>query len=105
MEIDLVQLRRAFELSQEQIAETLHVGQAAIAKLERRNDAYVSTLRRFIQAMGGELHIVARFPGQDFEIINFQSRDICKRARSLTKGEIDDDHIHVQDQRELTVTD
>jgi predicted transcriptional regulator len=69
--MELADVRRALRLSQEELAQTLHVGQAAIAKLEKRTDMYVSTLRRFIQAMGRELEIVARFPDHDVRIKNF----------------------------------
>ncbi|MEZ4734561.1 MAG: XRE family transcriptional regulator [Caldilineaceae bacterium] len=63
-EMTLRQLRKARKHSQELVSEILHVSQAAVAKLERRTDMYVSTLRSFIRAMGGELEIVARFPDQ-----------------------------------------
>ncbi|MEJ0041678.1 MAG: hypothetical protein WDM81_05475 [Rhizomicrobium sp.] len=53
------------------MGETLHVGQTAIAKMEKRTDMYVSNLRRFIHAMGGELDIVARFPNGAVKITNF----------------------------------
>jgi transcriptional regulator with XRE-family HTH domain len=74
-EMSLAELRRARDLSQEEIADVLHVGQAAVAKLERRTDMYLSTLRRFLSAMGAELEISARFPDhvvriQTFEEIN-----------------------------------
>lgn len=62
--LTLAELRRARAMTQEQLASDLHVGQASIAKLERRTDMYLSTLRRFVEAMGGELDIVARFPDQ-----------------------------------------
>jgi DNA-binding XRE family transcriptional regulator len=52
-EMPLQELRRARHLSQEQLAEILHVRQATISKLERRTDMYISTLRSYIQAMGG----------------------------------------------------
>ena len=63
-EMTLQQLRKARERSQEVVGEILHINQAAVSKIERRTDMYVSTLRSFIQAMGGELEIVARFPDQ-----------------------------------------
>ena len=63
-ELSLAELRRARALTQDQLAADLNVGQASIAKLERRTDMYLSTLRRFVEAMGGELEIVARFPDQ-----------------------------------------
>jgi ribosome-binding protein aMBF1 (putative translation factor) len=69
--IDLADLRRARDLSQEELAQALGVEQPAIAKMEKRTDMYVSSLRRFIEAMGGQLRIVARFAGRDILIQNF----------------------------------
>lgn len=63
-DLSLAELRRARAMTQEQLAEDLHIGQASVAKLERRTDMYLSTLRRFVEAMGGELDIVVRFPDQ-----------------------------------------
>lgn len=63
-DLSLSELRRAWRMTQEQLASDLHVSQASVAKLERRVDMYLSTLRRFVEAMGGELEIVARFPNQ-----------------------------------------
>lgn len=70
-EMDLAQLRAARQLSQAALGEILHVEQPAVAKLEKRTDMYVSTLRRFIEAMGGELEIVARFPDHSVRIRSF----------------------------------
>ena len=70
-EMDLAELRRAQQLSQEELAQVLNIGQASIAKLEKRTDMYVSTLRRFVEAMGGELDIVARFPDHSIPIKTF----------------------------------
>lgn len=70
-EMPLQELREARHLTQEQLAAQLKSGQAAVSKLERRTDMYVSTLRRFIEAMGGELVILARFPDGDVRIKNF----------------------------------
>jgi transcriptional regulator with XRE-family HTH domain len=61
-ELPLHQLRQALKLSQEQVAEELGVTQAAVSRLEHRPDLFVSTLRRFVEAMGGELEVRARFP-------------------------------------------
>jgi hypothetical protein len=55
----------------QRLAETLHVQQPAIAKLEKRTDMYISTLRNHIKAMGGELEVIARFPDGDVRIANF----------------------------------
>jgi transcriptional regulator with XRE-family HTH domain len=58
----LHELRKAQGLTQAQLAEALDVKQASISKIERQTDLYVSTLRRFIAACGGELQITAVFP-------------------------------------------
>ena len=65
------ELRQARGLSQQVLASLLKVQQPAIAKLERRTDMYLSTLRSHIEAMGGELEIVARFPDGSVRITNF----------------------------------
>ncbi len=61
-ELPLYKIRRARALTQVQLAEEMDATQGEISALERRADHYVSTLRRYISAMGGELEIVARFP-------------------------------------------
>ena len=61
-EMDLTQLRTARRLSPAALGELLRVEQPAVAKIEKRTDMYVGTPRRFIEAMGGELEITARFP-------------------------------------------
>ena len=70
-EMALADLRRAMQLSQEELAATLQINQASVAKMEKRTDMYVSSLRRFIQAMGGELDITARFPDRAIKIDQF----------------------------------
>ena len=70
-EMPLQELRNARGLSQKMLAETLDIQQPAIAKLEKRTDMYISTLRSHIEAMGGELEIIARFADGDVKITNF----------------------------------
>jgi DNA-binding transcriptional regulator YiaG len=67
----LNELRQARGLSQKMLAEVLHVQQPSIAKIEKRTDMYLSTLRSHIEAMGGELEIIARFPDGSVKISNF----------------------------------
>lgn len=61
-EMPLNELRLARGLSQKALADLLHVQQPSIAKLEKRTDMYLSTLRSHIEAMGGALELVAHFP-------------------------------------------
>ena len=74
-EMTLAEVRRALKLSQDEIARTLSIGQGSVAKIEKRADMYVSTLRHFIEAMGGQLEIRAVFPDGDVRITQFQGLD------------------------------
>jgi predicted XRE-type DNA-binding protein len=74
-EMPLNELRRARQLSQEQLAEELGATQPEISKIEHRTDMYVSTLRRFVEAMGGQLEIIASFPDGAVRITQFQELD------------------------------
>ena len=76
-EMALQELRQAMHLTQQELADLLQMNQAAISKLEHQSDMYVSTLRRFVAAMGGELRIVAHFPQGDVVINQFE--DIRKQ--------------------------
>ena len=61
-EMPLHELRRVRQLSQEQLAEELGATHPEISKIEHRTDMYVSTPRRFVEAMGGKREIIAHFP-------------------------------------------
>lgn len=61
-DLHLSQLRKARGLTQETMAELLGVIQAEVSKMERRTELYIGTLRKFIEAMNGELVLAARFP-------------------------------------------
>jgi ribosome-binding protein aMBF1 (putative translation factor) len=74
-ELPLQELRQARQMSQEKLAEILGGKQASVSKLEHRTDMYVSTLRSYIEAMGGELDIVARFQDGDIRIKQFKDLD------------------------------
>src|SRR6267378_3841986 len=71
-ELALDELRAARNLTQEHLAEVLNVGQAAISKMERRSDMYISTLSHFVRAMGGRLEIRAVFPDGEVRISQFK---------------------------------
>ena len=70
-EMPLHELRRAREMTQRDLARTLNVNQPAVSKLEQRADVYVSSLRSYIEAVGGRLRIVAEFPEGEVAITNF----------------------------------
>jgi hypothetical protein len=64
-ELSLAAIREARRQSQIELANKLGVRQPAVSKIERQTDLYLSTLKNYITAMGGELEILARFPDRD----------------------------------------
>lgn len=72
LDMPLQELRQARSLSQERLAKLLDTKQANISRIEKRADMYISTLRSYVQAMGGELQIIAHFPEGNVRINQFQ---------------------------------
>ncbi len=60
----LKDLRQAVERTQRELAAVLGVGQDTISRLEQRSDMLLSTLKRYVEAMGGKLNLVAEFPNR-----------------------------------------
>ena len=58
----LREIRERQKIAQVELAAELGIGQKCVSRLERRNDALVSTLRKAVEAMGGDLHVIAEFP-------------------------------------------
>lgn len=79
-EMALAELREARKLTQEQLAQQLNVKQPSIARIERRADMYVSTLRGVIKAMGGEMEILAVFPNGRVRINSL--RGLARKAHA-----------------------
>ncbi len=61
-EMTLRELRKARQLTQVRVARKLGINQDAVSRLEQRSDLLLSTLRRTVEAMGGSLSLIARFP-------------------------------------------
>ena len=61
-ELSLRDLRKAHELTQTSVAEALGMTQDGVSRIERRSDLLLSTLRSYVEAMGGQLRLVAEFP-------------------------------------------
>jgi transcriptional regulator with XRE-family HTH domain len=81
----LGQLRKARGLTQEQIADRLEIRQVSVSRLEARDDVRVSTLRSVVEAMGGALDVLARFPDAAYRIAfdNGESDALVERVESL----------------------
>ena len=71
-------LRESLRITQVELADRLHVNQAAVSKMERRTDVFISTLRAAVEAMGGSLEIRARFAEGVYRIVQFD--DLKKEA-------------------------
>ncbi|MFP5227056.1 MAG: helix-turn-helix domain-containing protein [Acidobacteriota bacterium] len=71
-EMTLRELRKARSLTQTKLAQSLRVGQEQVSRIEQRTDLHISTLRRTVEAMGGELTIFATFPkGAPVKLVGF----------------------------------
>lgn len=64
-ERSLQELRQAHKLTQKRMAEVLGIGQDSVSRLEQRSDLLISTLRNYVEAMGGKLSLVAEFPDKE----------------------------------------
>jgi transcriptional regulator with XRE-family HTH domain len=88
----LTELRQARALTQVTVAEKLHMAQPTVSRLERQADFYVSTLRRYIEALGGRLEIHASFPDLDYEL-RFDSLETFDQDNpDLANQDDEDDH-------------
>jgi DNA-binding transcriptional regulator YiaG len=75
-EMPLAELRQARNLTQQQIAKNLKIKQASVSKMESQTDMYLSTMRKYIEAMGGELEIVAKFPEGNIKVGKFEGLEV-----------------------------
>jgi len=63
-EMTIRELRKQLQLSQEKLAAAMKITQDSLSRLEKRADFKVSTVRSCVEAMGGELHMICKFPKQ-----------------------------------------
>ena len=85
-ELLLSEVRQLAGKSQQEVAETLGIKQPSLSKLENQADMQISTLRKIVQALGGKLEVLARFPKGTVKIDQFdrpQGRPRRARLRGL----------------------
>lgn len=82
----LREIRESLEMSQGFVAKALGVEQAAVSRMERRTDMYVSNLRKYLKAMGAEIEIIARFPGHPPVRVSQFDGAVIRPARAARKG-------------------
>jgi DNA-binding XRE family transcriptional regulator len=63
-EMNLRELRRLRKLTQARLSKKLKIGQEGISRMEKRTDLYISTLRGYVEGVGGKLSLVVEFPDQ-----------------------------------------
>lgn len=82
----LKDLRQAVAQTQQDLAASLGVGQDTISRLEKRSDMLLSTLRRYVEAMGGKLELVAQFPNRPPVVIDHLTPDSVPSSGSRGKA-------------------
>ncbi len=65
---ELSQLRQSLNINQNELAEKMGVSQANISKIKNGNDCLLSTLKKYVRALGGEINITAKMPNGDVVI-------------------------------------
>ena len=79
----LKDLRLVAQQTQEQLAATLGVGQDTISRLEKRSDMLLSTLRHYVESMGGKLELVVQFPNRSPMVIEHLGVDASASKKAL----------------------
>ncbi len=81
-EMSLQALRRAHRLTQARVGKALNIGQDGVSRLEQRSDLLISTLRGYVEAMGGDLRLIASFPDRPAIAVTGLAGMDAKRRRS-----------------------
>ena len=88
-EMSLRDLREALTLTQVRIAEILGIGQDSVSRLEKRSDLLLSTLRSYVEAMGGRLSLIAEFPNREpvslSGLTTMETKPVPPRRRKQTQ--------------------
>lgn len=82
--VGLAALRKAREQTQVELAQEMGIPQSGVSDIERRTDLLLTTLRKYIQALGGELEVTAKFPEAEFAIDVFGGEPIPKAKQAQT---------------------
>jgi DNA-binding XRE family transcriptional regulator len=80
----LKDLRHAAQQTQEQMAAALGVRQDTISRLEKRSDMLLSTMRHYVECMGGKLELVAKFPDRPSVVIDHLGGEVSLNKRVNT---------------------
>lgn len=91
VEINLREMRRLRKLTQARLSKKLKIGQEGVSRIEKRSDLYLSTLRSYVEGVGGELILMVRFPEQPPVILaglgeQGRVKDAKRRAKTSPKS-------------------
>ena len=87
-DMTLDELRASRQLTQAQISQSLGITQAAVSKLEFRHDSYVSSVRKYVEALGGKIEIRAIFPDKSVRIRGLDGDEKLTLLRSMAHAEV-----------------
>lgn len=73
-ELLLSEVRELAGKSQQQVAEAIGIKQPSLSKLEKQSDMQISTLRRIVKALGGDLEVIAKFPKGAVKLEQFNEK-------------------------------
>lgn len=93
-ELNLREMRRLRKLTQARLSRKLKIGQEGVSRIEKRGDLYLSTLRNYVEGVGGKLSLVVEFPdrppirltGLGEPAASEPPKPARKRARRTTKS-------------------
>jgi DNA-binding XRE family transcriptional regulator len=93
-ELNLREMRRLRKLTQARLSRKLKIGQEGISRIEKRGDLYLSTLRNYVEGVGGRLSLVVEFPdrapirlaGLGEPNAGKPQKPVPKKARGTTKS-------------------
>jgi DNA-binding XRE family transcriptional regulator len=85
-EINLRELRRLRKLTQARLSKKLKIGQEGVSRIEKRSDLYISTLRGYVEAVGGRLSMVVEFPDQPPVVLAALGMDDGPKSASKKAG-------------------
>ncbi len=90
-ELTLRELRRLRKLTQARLSRKLKIGQEGVSRIEKRSDLYISTLRSYVEGVGGKLSLVGELPDQPPVILaglggDDGSKSTKKKARAAVKS-------------------
>jgi DNA-binding XRE family transcriptional regulator len=88
-ELNLCEVRRLRKLTQARLSKKLKIGQEGVSRIEKRTDLYLSTLRSYVEAVGGELTLTVKFPDHAPVILTGLGEDAGetkKKAKTAPKS-------------------